>query len=125
MRHSLAGQCLTCQIQAAPGSVNVVSCGPLLTPGGGIVAFVDGQPHVAKVEERLEWHEFIAGRPGADAIPVLAEYWADGHRSILEIIDLIDLEIDVRDAELIVRHFELLQKLGLVTYVAEPKETIK
>ncbi len=44
----------------------------------------------------------------------LAEYWADGHRTALEIADLVELETSVRDVELIVRRFELLAKLNLI-----------
>ena len=45
---------------------------------------------------------------------ILAGYWADGQRTILEIIDRIEMEIGIRDAELMVREFELLERLGLV-----------
>ncbi len=74
------------------------------------------------LEERLEWQAFVSDRPGAHTIPVLAEYWCDGHRSILEIIELIEMELGIRDSELIVRHFEIMRKLGLVTYLTVPSE---
>lgn len=41
--------------------------------------------------------------------------WADGQRTILEIVDRIEMEIGIRDTELVVREFELLEQLGLVT----------
>ncbi len=66
-------------------------------------------------EDRLAWRQLIDSRPnGAHTIIVLAEYWADGRRTALEIIDLIELETGMRDQELIVRRFELLAQMGLV-----------
>jgi hypothetical protein len=53
---------------------------------------------------------------GRFTIPALAEYWADGRRTALEIVDLVEMETDVRDAELIVSWFVLLQRLGLVEF---------
>ena len=49
-----------------------------------------------------------------DPLIPLAEYWADGKRTALEIIDLIELENGLRDAEVIVRTYEVLAKLGLM-----------
>jgi aminopeptidase YwaD len=45
----------------------------------------------------------------------LAEYWADGKRTCLEITDLIELECGLRDAELVVKTFIILEKFGLVS----------
>jgi hypothetical protein len=45
---------------------------------------------------------------------VMAEYWADGKRTALEIVGLVEMESGIRDPELIVRRFELLHKLGLI-----------
>ena len=64
--------------------------------------------------EQDAWQGLLANRPAAHLIPVLAEYWADGRRSALAITDLIELEIGIRDAELVVGTFELLARLGLV-----------
>ena len=44
----------------------------------------------------------------------LAEYWADGIRTGLEIADLVELESGIRDPEVVVTYFQLLHKLGLV-----------
>jgi hypothetical protein len=66
-------------------------------------------------EDRLAWRQLLRSRSdGAQTIVVLAEYWANGRRTALEIIDLIELETGTRDAELIVRRFEMLAKMGLV-----------
>lgn len=47
----------------------------------------------------------------------LAEYWADGKRNLLEIIDLVELETDIHASELIVEYFRILEKLKLVTTI--------
>ncbi len=67
--------------------------------------------------ERDEWHAFTKGRQGAYTLGALAEYWADGNRTALEIIDRIEMETGIRDAELIVRQFEMLARLGLLTFM--------
>jgi aminopeptidase-like protein len=67
--------------------------------------------------EKEELYQFRKGRKGAYTAQTLAEYWADGQRTILDIIDRIEMEIGIRDAELVVREFELLKGLGLVTLV--------
>ena len=67
--------------------------------------------------EKEELYQFRKGRTGAYTTQTLAEYWADGQRTILEIIDRIEMEIGIRDAELIVREFELLKRLGLVDFM--------
>jgi hypothetical protein len=72
--------------------------------------------------QRQAWREFCAGRRGASTIQVMAEYWADGERSGLEIIELVEMETGVRDAEMVVRTFELLRTLGLITYRVNPAE---
>jgi hypothetical protein len=65
--------------------------------------------------ERDDWYELNKSRKGSrHTILALAEYWADGRRTAKEIIDLIELETGVRDAELILGQFELLHKLELM-----------
>jgi len=65
--------------------------------------------------ERDDWRAF-AGQRGSEVwtLPTLAEYWADGRRTALEIADLVEMETGIRDVELVVRYFELLGKMGLV-----------
>jgi hypothetical protein len=66
-------------------------------------------------EELADWFNLLASRKnGGFTVPVLAEYWADGRRSALEIVDLVEMETGIRDAELIVSRFEMLQRLGLM-----------
>jgi aminopeptidase YwaD len=66
--------------------------------------------------ERTAWFNLNRGRPGAFTLPSLAEYWADGRRTTAEILDLVELETGLRDAELVVSWFELLHRLGLVNF---------
>jgi aminopeptidase YwaD len=65
--------------------------------------------------ERAAWFSLVESRSsGGWTLPVLADYWADGRRTALEIVELVEMESGIRDAELIVSRFELLHKLGLV-----------
>ncbi|MCB9421521.1 MAG: DUF4910 domain-containing protein [Ardenticatenaceae bacterium] len=79
-------------------------------PGLGIGATAE-----LSAAEKEALYQFRKGRKGAYTAQTLAEYWADGRHTVLEIIDRIEMEIGIRDAELIVREFELLKRLGLVT----------
>ncbi len=66
-------------------------------------------------EEQTAWHELIDSRSrGGCTLPVMADYWADGRRTALEIVDLVEIESGIRDAELVVKRFELLHTLGLI-----------
>jgi hypothetical protein len=78
-------------------------------------ADVFGHMSGLSLEDQLAWQALLASRSdGAHTLIVLAEYWADGRRTALEIIDLIELETGIRDPELIVRRFEILAKMGLL-----------
>jgi len=55
----------------------------------------------------------------AYTVSTLAEYWADGQRSALEIVDLVELESGIRDPELIVSFFGMLDKVGLVKLISK------
>ncbi|MCP4428364.1 MAG: hypothetical protein GY803_28075, partial [Chloroflexi bacterium] len=79
-------------------------------PGMGIGSAAKLTP-----EEKDAQFQFLKGRAGAYTIGTLAEYWADGKLTALEIIDRVEMESGIRDAELIVRRFELLERLELVT----------
>lgn len=69
------------------------------------------------LEERTAWFQLTQSRKvGRFTIPTLAEYWADGRRTALEIIDLVEMETGVRDAELIVNWFVMLQRIGLLHF---------
>jgi hypothetical protein len=49
-------------------------------------------------------------------LPTLALYWADGKRSLLDIVDAVEMESGLRSPELILPYFELLRKLRLVSW---------
>ncbi|MEM4724932.1 MAG: hypothetical protein QXP01_07965, partial [Candidatus Hadarchaeum sp.] len=44
----------------------------------------------------------------------VANYWADGKRTVAEIADLVELETGQRNVQLLVKHFALLARLGLM-----------
>ena len=44
----------------------------------------------------------------------VALYWADGTRTLADILDLTELETQVRDPEGLVQYFELLARLELI-----------
>jgi len=74
----------------------------------------------------LSWASIVEGSPTPSVaretralaygrtLPILAQYWADGERTVLEIADLVEMETRQRDVELLVEHFRLLAKMGLV-----------
>jgi len=71
--------------------------------------------HLLSPEERERWRKLVKAREkGGRTLPILAQYWADGERTVLEIADLVEMETGQRDVELLVEHFRLLAKMGLV-----------
>ncbi|MGA9351675.1 MAG: DUF4910 domain-containing protein [Anaerolineae bacterium] len=70
-------------------------------------------------KDRERWWRLGKERKkGFFTLPTLAEYWANGKLSLLEIADLIELETGQRDVELLVEYFQMLGKLNLVELVA-------
>ncbi len=66
-------------------------------------------------EEREEWHRFEKQHHQiARHLPVVALYWADGRRNLLQIADVVEMETGLRNVEFLVRYFALLAKVGLV-----------
>jgi len=68
--------------------------------------------------KREAWRKFSSGRVGGDAAlrltPRIAQFWADGTRTILEIADCLEQDTKgERDVEYLVRYFELLRDLKL------------
>lgn len=79
--------------------------------------FAQIQPYLRRLswEDREAWHRLrkdFKEKPGI--IPTLALYWADGKRTLAEIIDLVELETGEQAGEWLVRHFELLERMGLI-----------
>ena len=56
----------------------------------------------------------VAHESFADLPADVALYWADGTRTLAEILDLTELETHVRDPEGLVQYFELLARLELI-----------
>jgi hypothetical protein len=80
----------------------------------GPVSWHDHQ-RLLSPEEREHWRKLVEAREkGGHTLPILAQYWADGERTVLEIAELVELEAGQRDVELLVEHFRLLAKMGLV-----------
>ncbi len=71
--------------------------------------------HRLERQEREAWHRLLKARKGQtyNTLMPLALYWADGSRSVLEIAELVELETGIRDVELLLAYFRILQKLGL------------
>ena len=64
------------------------------------------------------WRRLTEQRKGAEhTLTTLALYWADGRRSVLDIVDLVEMEAGVRDEELLLAFFRLLEKAGRVAFV--------
>jgi hypothetical protein len=76
--------------------------------------------HLRRLDQaaRERWRQLVQARKDGAwyTLTTLALYWTDGARSILEIADLVELESGRRDVELILTHFQLLEKLGFVTF---------
>jgi len=74
-------------------------------------------PHMHKltVQEREEAHAWQKEhRHLYRSLGVVANYWVDGKRTIAEIADLVELETGQRNVKLLVKHFNLLNRLGLM-----------
>lgn len=63
--------------------------------------------------EREEWRALEKGL-GHGTAPLLAMYWTDGRRTLLEIADLVEDECGERNLEGLARYYELLEKMGVV-----------
>jgi aminopeptidase YwaD len=75
------------------------------------------QPYLRRLsqEDREAWFRLrkeFKDRPSI--LSTLALYWADGQRSLAEIIELVELESGERVGGFLVGHFELLKKMRLV-----------
>jgi hypothetical protein len=72
--------------------------------------------HRLDADVREEWRSMVKARKGRahHSMLTLALYWADGRRSLLEIADLVEMECGLRDLELMLAQFRLLETLGFV-----------
>jgi aminopeptidase YwaD len=101
--------------ESAPGEREAAGLVPVRRVRGP-VPFSD---HLWKLDpvEREGYLALLVARKGANAstLTTLALYWADGRRTALEIVNLVELEAGERDVELLVGYFRLLERLGFVT----------
>jgi aminopeptidase YwaD len=64
------------------------------------------------------WRRLTEERKGVEhTLTTLALDWADGRRSVLDIVGLVEMEAGVRDVELLLAFFRLLEKAGRVVFV--------
>jgi aminopeptidase-like protein len=70
-------------------------------------------------EDRDAWQNLLKARKGRAAytLTILALYWADGTRSVLDIADLVEMETGKRDVKVHLAFFRLLEKLQFVAFV--------
>ncbi|MBC7263041.1 MAG: DUF4910 domain-containing protein [Chloroflexi bacterium] len=67
-------------------------------------------------EEREAWFELgESHRQTIRVLPTLLTYWCDGRRTLLEAMDLAELESGMRDPEVAVKYFEMTTRLGFTT----------
>jgi len=52
-------------------------------------------------------------------LSTVANYWVDGKRTVVDIADLVELETGQRNVQLLVKHFNLLVRLGLMQGFSE------
>jgi len=65
--------------------------------------------------ERIRWDDLTKDLShGGFTLLTLAEYWMDGKRSVSTILDLIELEIGIRESELVVRFVDTLAELHMI-----------
>jgi hypothetical protein len=75
------------------------------------------RPHMRRlpVEERATAQAMLRRHSAFTDLPAdVALYWADGTRTLAEILDLTELETGVRDAEGLAEYFKLLARLELI-----------
>ncbi len=70
---------------------------------------------------RDEWWELSRriGKEASRTVPVLAQYWADGRRTVAQIGQMIELETGVEATPLLVEYFRFMERLGLCEFVPD------
>jgi hypothetical protein len=71
-------------------------------------------PPTAPEADRIEWERLFAETPNWSGLRFLAEYWADGNRTLAEITRLMTLETGCHLGPAITAYFHLLARAGLV-----------
>jgi hypothetical protein len=71
--------------------------------------------HKLTVQEKEELHAWQKEHHRLyRVLGVVANYWVDGKRTVADIADLVELETGQRNVELLVKHFNLMGRVGLV-----------
>lgn len=102
------------------GSNNVEECekAARLIPHRLFRGPLQTREHVRLLDEagRDEWWELEQriGKEASRTVPALAEYWADGQRTVAEIGQLIALETGLEATPVLVEYFGFMERLGLV-----------
>jgi aminopeptidase YwaD len=67
-------------------------------------------------DERDAWDQRLVngGSVSHHTLTTLALFWADGHRSVLDIAGLVEMETGARDLALLLHYFRLLETLGFL-----------
>ena len=66
-------------------------------------------------KKRADWREYQrVHERAAELLPVHALYWVDGRRTLLDVADLVEQEVGLRDTEFLIRYFDLLAELKLI-----------
>ena len=103
-----------------PGPNNVEECekATRLIPHRLFRGPLHTRAHVRRLDEveRDEWWQLEQRivRETSRTVPVLAQYWADGQRTVAEIGQLIALETGLETTPLLVEYFYFMGRLGLV-----------
>jgi len=75
--------------------------------------------HLARLspEDRLAWYRLVerAGE-GWSTVRWLAEFWADGERTLEEIVNLVEMECGQRKGAELLEYFQLLEKMELMEW---------
>lgn len=71
-------------------------------------------PSTAPPADHAEWERLFADTPNWSGFRFLAEYWADGYRTLAEIARLLRLETDRNLGQAVATYFRLLERAGLV-----------
>ena len=113
--HGAAGQPATSSTGAGDGMSNLVPV--RLVPGPVEPSTVLRQ---STPEARDAWFEFQKQHREFGRVAVLGLYWADGHRTIAEINDLVALEAGKSDLEYLTGVFRVLADSGVVRLEPKP-----
>jgi hypothetical protein len=89
-----------------------------LTPVRQVRGPIPLQQHLKRLsaEDRATVKKLLEDRQehAAHTLLTLALYWADGVHTVLDIVNLVELEAGFRDVELVLTYFRMLKNLGFV-----------